>query len=428
MFNYRLYIPALTASLLLLTACNKFQSSNAEEAAAAPAAPHPVAVTTDIVKLRDIPVTYEFVGQVAGSLEVDVRSRITGIIEKRHYKEGSFVKAGQLLFTLDDAPFRASYQQALAAIESARAQSISAEAQLNKAKRELKRVSPLTQKQMISQNQEDDAVSAVDIATAQKAVAEAAIKQAQANLLTAEINLEYTRIKAPIDGITGRALMNRGALVQAGSNSLLTTQVQLNPIFINFGIPENDQLRIRKEIAAKKLVLPKSGFQVDLADESGNPSGYSGVLDFQDYKVDNKTGNFAMRASLDNVEAGLSPGQFVRVLLKAGVKADSIVLPQRAILDGPDGKYVYVASAGENGMKVAMQKKVVPGEWVQLDDEHKNYWIIRSGLEVGDEVIVDGVARIFFPGMPVKPDQPADKSDKTAQSESAKEAATEKPQ
>ncbi len=405
MINSRLFMPTFAAFLLLLTGCDKFQSSKTNVTAAAPAM-QPVAVTTEIVKLQNIPVDYEFVGQVAGSLEVDVRSRITGIIEKRHYKEGSFVKAGQLLFSLDDASYKAVYQQSLAAIESARAQSISAEAQLKKAKRELKRVTPLAKKQMLSQNQEDDAASAVDIATAQKAVAEAAIKEAQANLLTAEINLEYTKIKAQIDGLTGRALKNKGALVQAGSDSLLTTQVQTNPVHINFGIPENDQLRIRSEIAKGKLVLPESGFKVDLADESGNGSGYAGKLDFQDYKVDNNTGNFAMRASVDNSKAVLSPGQFVRVLLKDAVKVNAIALPQRAILDGPDGKYVYVASAGENGMKVALQKKVKPGEWVELDDQHKNYWIIRSGLEVGDEVIVDGVARIFFPGMPVKTDNP----------------------
>lgn len=403
MNNFRLFFTLCTA-MLLLTSCDKLQTSKAEKPAPA-AAPQPVAVTTVMVKRQDIPFNYEYVGRVAGSLEVDVRSRITGIIEKRHYQEGSFVKAGQLLFSLDDASYKAQYQQALAAIESAKAQSISAEAQLNKAKRELKRVIPLTKKQMLSQNDEDDAESAVEIARAQKAVAEAAIKQAEANLLTAKINLDYTKIKAPIDGLTGRALMNRGALVQAGSNSLLTTQVQTNPVHINFGIPENDQLRIRGEIADGSLHLPKTGFSVDLMDESGQGSGLSGSIDFEDYKVDNNTGNFAMRASLDNTSGELSPGQFVRVLLKGAVMVNAIAVPQRAVLDGANGKYVYVASAGENGMKVALQKPVVPAEWVQLDEQHKNYWIIRSGIEVGDEVIVDGVARIFFPGMPVQPEQ-----------------------
>ena len=398
---------ALVIPLLLTTACNPLAAKK-QEAAAAPAHP-PVAVTTVKVKAEDIPVHYEFVGQVAGSLEVDVRSRITGIIEQRHYKEGVQTNAGDLMFSLDAAPFKAVYQQALAAIEIAKAQKVTAEAQLKQAQRELRRVTPLAQKQMVSQNQLDDAESAVDIANAQKAVAEAAIKQAEANLLTAAINLEYTQIKAPINGIAGRALFNRGALVQAGSDSLLTKLVQTNPVHVNFGIPENDQLRIRREIAGGSLVLPQNGFVVDLLDESGTSSGRSGSLDFQDYKVDNNTGNFAMRATLTNDDATLSPGQFVRVQLKGAIKANAIALPQRAILDGPGGKYVYVASPGANGMTVALQKSIVPGEWVNLDEQRKNYWIIRSGLEIDDEVIVDGVARIFFPGMPVSAAVPEDK-------------------
>lgn len=402
MIRIRNHLPLL-AIYLALSACD-IGSGNEETQAVAPAAPPPLAVTTVSVKTQDIPVQYEYVGQVAGSLEVEVRSRITGIIEKRHYREGSRARSGQLLFSLDDKPFKAEYQQALAAIELARAQKVTAEAQLKQAERELKRVTPLAKKQMLSQDQKDVAASEVDIATAQLAVAEAAIKQAEANMLSAEINLEYTQIRSPIDGITGRALLNRGALVQAASNSLLTTMVQTNPAHINFGIPENDQLRIRRELAQGTLLLPANGFRIDLHDANGQPLGHNGQLDFQDYKVDNNTGNFAMRATMPNDDQSLSPGQFVRVILKGAQKIQAIALPQRAVLDGPGGKYVYVVSDGENGIQIAMQKNVVPGEWVSLGDEQSNQWIIRSGLEVGDQVIVDGVARIFFPGMPVSID------------------------
>ena len=397
MTTSRFHFPVL-ALVLLLSACNPSSTNKAPQAAAAPP---PAAVTTVIVKAEDIPVHYEFVGRVAGSLEVDVRSRITGIIEQRHYKEGTKMKAGQLLFTLDAAPFKAAYQQSLAAIEIAKAQKVSAEALLKQAQRELKRVTPLANKKMLSQNLQDDAESAVDIAVAQLAVSEAAIKQAQANLLTAQINLDYTQIRSPINGIVGRALLNRGALVQSESNSLLTTQVQTDPVYVNFGIPENDQLRLRREIANGSLKIPPSGYVVDLLDHAGNAAQRNGSLNFQDYKVDNNTGNFAMRATLKNDDASLSPGQFVRVMLKGAIKTNAIALPQRAILDGPGGKYVYVATKGKDGNTVALQKNITPGEWVNIDDLRKNYWIIRQGLEVGDEVIVDGVARIFFPGMPV---------------------------
>lgn len=393
----------LLAPLFLVTACNP--SSSGEKPAPANA-PQPVAVTTLSVAVEDIPVHYEYVGQVAGSLEVDIRSRITGIIEQTHYLEGSRVEAGQLLFSLDAAPYKAAYQQAVAAIDSARAQKHSAEAQLKKAQRELKRVIPLANQQMLSQNQQDDAVSAVEIAEAQLAVANAAIKQAEANLLTASINLDYTEIKAPVSGIAGRVLENRGALVQSGNNSLLTTLVQNDPVNIDFGIPQQDQLRFRREQQLGKLRLPETGFNVDVLDEDGAPTGRQGSIDFADIRVDNNTGSFAMRARLDNADGSLSPGQFVRVQLQGAVKVASIAIPQRAVLDGPGGKYVYVMAPGENGMSIAAQKQVKLGEWVNIDDQRQNYWIIRSGLESGDEVIIDGVARIFFPGMPVQKSAP----------------------
>lgn len=399
-------------SLLLVTlaACNPLaddKGASAKNADAQHAAPPPVMVSSLKVKAENIPVDYEFVGQVAGSLEVDVRSRITGIIEHRHFTEGGEVEAGQLLFTLDAAPFEAKYKQAQAAIESAKAQKLTAEAQLKQARRELKRVTPLASQQMLSQNQKDDAASAVDIAIAQLAVADAAIKQAEANLLTAGIDLDYTRIRAQVKGIVGRTLQNRGALVQTGNNDLLTTLVQIDPVYINFGIPENDQVKLRKAFNTGDMVLEGNQFVVHLLDEQGQSDGHTGVLDFQDYKVDNNTGNFAMRATISNKDRQLSPGQFVRVQLNGAIKVNAIAIPQRAVLDGPGGKYVYVVSPSEQGGSVAMQKTIVPGEWVDLDSQRSNYWVIQSGLTDGDEVIVDGVARIFFPGMPVQVSEPA---------------------
>jgi membrane fusion protein (multidrug efflux system) len=396
------FIPFAALSMLCLSLVACDQAVSDESAAAA--APAPVMVTTVTIQTEDIPVRFEYVGQVDASLEVDIRSQVTGIVEKRHFREGGRVKANQLLFSLDARPFEASHKQALAAIEIARAQKISAEAQLKKAKRELTRVTPLASQKLLGQNQQDDAASAVDVAEAQLAVAEAAIHQAQANLLTAEINLDYTRIRSPVDGIAGRAQVNRGALVQAGAGEALTTIVQTRPAFVDFGMPQNERLRMRREIGNGKLRLPQSGFEVDLLDAQGKASGYAGTLDFEDYKVDNRTGTFAMRASLPNDDELLSPGQFVRVLLKGATRTGAMAIPQRAVLDGPGGKYVYVVAPGQGGMQIAAQKQVVPGEWVSLGEGRDNYWLIREGLAPGDEVIVDGVARIFFPGMPVKVD------------------------
>jgi membrane fusion protein (multidrug efflux system) len=390
---------------LTLAACNPLANDNEKSGDSQdtpPPASPPAMVSSVKVKAQNIPVHYEFVGQVAGSLEVDVRSRVTGIVEHRHFREGGDVVAGELLFTLDAAPFEAKYKQAEAAIESARAQKLTAEAQLKQAERELKRVTPLASRQMLSQNQKDDAASAVDIAVAQLAVANAAIKQAQANLLTSRIDLDYTRIRAPVEGIVGRSLQNRGALVQTGINDLLTTMVQIDPVHVNFGIPENDLVELRKAFSSGAMLLVNDQFVVNLVDEQDRSTGHTGLLDFQDYKVDNRTGNFAMRATVPNTERQLSPGQFVRVQLNGATKVNAIAIPQRAVLDGPGGKYVYVVSAAEQGGHVAMQKSIVPGEWVELDAQRQNHWIIKSGLSEGDEVIVDGVARIFFPGMPVQ--------------------------
>jgi membrane fusion protein, multidrug efflux system len=396
----RKLLPGLFAGFLIaIGGCN--QKEVAAENAPAQAAPPPTAVTSVTVAKENIPINFEYVGQIAGSLDVEIRSRITGIVEKQHFVEGSEVEASQLLFTLDDALFRAEYQQSLAAIESARAQKVTAEAKLKQAQRELKRVTPLAKQQMLSQNTQDDAESNVDIASANLVVAEAAIKEAEANLLTAKINLDYTRIRAPVPGVIGRALQNPGALVQAGSNSLLTTLVQINPVYVNFGIPENEWVNIRHDLANKRLVFADKTFKVDLLDVDNKTAIKSGTLDFQDYKVDSNNGNFAMRASIANDDKLLSPGQFVRVRLNGVYRPDAMAIPQRAVLDGPGGKYVYVATQTDKGM-VALQKTITLGEWVDLDENRQNYWIVNSGLSEGDKVVVDGVARIFYPGAPIQ--------------------------
>ncbi len=396
----RKLLSGLFVSLLtLLTACNK-EAASAETGQAA--APPPTAITVITAARENIPVNFEYVGQIAGSLDVEIRSRITGIVEQQHFEEGSRVDAQQLLFTLDDALFKAEYQQALAAIDSARAQKVSAEAKLKQAERELRRVIPLAKKQMLSQNQQDDAESNVDIANANLVVADAAIKLAEANLLSAKINLDYTRIRAPVSGVIGRALQNRGALVQAGSNSLLTTMVQIDPVYVNFGIPEKEWVNIRQELASGALKFDEQSFKVDLLDAQRKPVR-SGSLNFQDYKVDSNNGSFAMRATIANEDRLLSPGQFVRVRMNGVYRPDAIAVPQRAVLDGPGGKYVYVATTTDKGT-IALQKSITLGEWVDLDEDRKNYWIVNSGLEAGDKVIVDGVARIFYPGAPVQID------------------------
>lgn len=361
----------------------------------------PASVSIMEVTPQDIPVSFEYIGQIAGSKEVEIRSRISGVIEKRAYKEGANVTAGQLLFKIDQAQFKAHAAQSQAAVTSARAQTSLAQAQLNKADRELKRLRPLAKRQLVSPSDLDNAKSDVDIANAQVLIAKAAVQQAKANLTTSNIDLEYTQVRSPINGIAGRALKTEGSLTEVGSNSLMTTVVQVNPAYANFGVAEAEHLAMKSDLSQDKLLLSTEGFNVELLSSEGRLLQSGGKLDFQDYKVNNSTGNFAMRATIKNDEQLLSPGQFVRVRLSGAKRPAAIAVPQRAVLDDPGGKYVYTMITGKEGATIAMKKPVVPGEWVKLEGELSNGWIIKDGLVAGDKVIVDGSARIFFPGMPV---------------------------
>lgn len=386
----RFVSPLLAAAVLTafgLAACNKPQGQGGPGGGMM-MPPADVGVLT--VATADVPVDYEYVGQVAGSREVEVRARVNGIVEKRLYAEGARIKAGDPLFRLDDAPYKA--QQAVA--EAAKAQ---AEARVKQAEREVARLKPLVENQSASQRDLDNALSALDIARAD-------VQAAAAQITQARINVGYTDIRSPISGVAGRALKVEGALANAAGDSLLTTVAQVDPAYVNFGIGEADYLRLKREQAEGKLRVPAGGFHVVLLGADGAPLRSEGHIDFQDYRADSATGSFAMRSTVANGNGELAPGQFVRVRLTGALRPTAIALPQRAVLDGPQGKFVYVVSPGEKGGTVALPRPVQVGEWVHLDGSAgNNAWIIRDGLKPGDQVIVDGTARIFFPGAPVKP-------------------------
>ncbi|MDX2425842.1 MAG: efflux RND transporter periplasmic adaptor subunit [Cycloclasticus sp.] len=387
---------------VILTAC---EMPNAKEAPAATSGPPPAQVISTAVMPRDVPVSFSYTGQVAESHEVEVRARTSGIIEKRLYEEGSFIKEGDLLFTIDRAPLNATMAEAQATLVSAEAAKSSAQAQLKKAQRDYARVIPLANRKLLSQSDKDDAESALEIAKAAIQQTEATILQAQAAIKTVQINLDYTNVKAPISGVSGLAMKLQGSLVQAGSDSLLTMISQTNPAYVNFGIPETQHISQQQEIATGSLRIPASGFKVALTSSDGQQLPQTGMVNFEDYKTDPNTGNFAMRATVDNPQRRLSPGQFVRVNLIGALRPKAIVVPQRAVLDNPQGKFVYVVgkSKGKDNqeMTIAEQRPVEVGEWVKLEGDLENAWIIKSGLKAGDEVVTEGSARIYFPGMPI---------------------------
>ncbi len=349
----------------------------------------PAMVTYEVVVARDVPVEREYVGQTNGSREVEIRARVNGIVERRLYEEGTVVKAGQPLFKLDAATYAAVAAQAEAALATA-------EANFKLAEREVARLKPLIDAKAISQKDWDQASSSLEVTRAQ-------VKQAQAALQAARVDLAYTDIRAPISGVMGRALKVEGALANASGDSLLATLAQTDPMHVNFAMADADRNGAQADIAAGTLKLPKGGYVVKLKSSEGAPLKGVGKLDFSDYKADANTGAYAARAAFPNADGLLTPGQFVRVVLTGATRPNAIALPQRAVLDGPMGKYVYVVGKGQDGKPAAEQRAVVPGEWVTLEGQNANAWIIKSGLKPGDQVIIDGMARIFAPGQPIQP-------------------------
>jgi membrane fusion protein (multidrug efflux system) len=337
--------------------------------------PPEVAVVT--VEPRDVPAAFEYTGQTAGRREVEVRARVTGILLKRNYQEGQSVAAGQSLFSVDPAPFRA-------ALERAEADVASAEARLGQARRNAARFKPLYEVRAISQKDFDDAFSA-------EAIAAADLKAALARQTEARLNLEYTRVESPIAGIAGRALRSEGNYV-TGPDVLLTTVTQVHPMYVLFGISDQERLRIDREVEAGRLVLPKNGaFSVGVKLAEGNLYRNSGKLNFADVRISDTTGTSEARAELPNPDGLLRPGQFVRVVLNGAKRPNAILVPQRAVLEGPQGKFVYVVDKESK----AEARPVEVGDW------QGGEWIISAGLKPGETVIVDGVMKIG-PGAPVQ--------------------------
>jgi membrane fusion protein (multidrug efflux system) len=347
----------------------------------------PAAVTLQTMAPTTVPQRFEYVGQTAGAKDAEVRARVTGILERRLYQEGGTVKAGQLMFVIDPRPYAAQAEQADA--EVARAQ-----AQAAQARRNLERLKPLLADNAISRREYDDAVSADEAAAAN-------LRVAQARLTEAKLNLSYTQVTSPVTGYASRAQKSEGSLVSPGQESLLTTVSQLDPIHVNFSVSENDQLRLNRLIAEGKLVLPDSknpnGYEVSVRLSDGSLFPRKGKVAFVDSRINPGTGSFDARAEVPNADASLRPGQFVRVILDGGKRPNVITVPQRAVLDSPQGKFVYVAGKSDKGADVALPRPVTVGDWVEIDGA--NQWIVESGLAAGDQVVIDGMAKLFpIPG------------------------------
>ena len=337
----------------------------------------PSQVTVVTAEAKEVPVAYEYTAQTAGYREVEVRARVTGIVLKRHYKEGGAVRKGETMFTIDPAQFQVAVARAEADLGVANAR-------LEQARRDVARLKPVLEAKAVSQKELDDAMSGAR-------VAEAETKSLQARLNEAKLNLGYTRVDAPISGIASRAAISEGTLV-SGPNVLMTTVTQTDPMYVIFGIPDREHLAIRRRVEEGRLKLPAGNrFRTTLKLADGTSYKHTGTLDFTDVRINPQTGTTEARAEFANRENALRAGEFVRISLQGAVRPGAIVIPQRAVLEGPKGKFVYVVNAESK----VEPRPVEVGEWAG------DGWVIESGIQPGEKVVLDGVMKIG-PGAPVQ--------------------------
>ncbi|GAB2595801.1 efflux RND transporter periplasmic adaptor subunit [Ramlibacter solisilvae] len=375
MLHAAIVLASLIAASITLVACEPSASHAQGPPGAGGPPPAPVAVTSLVA--TNLAMNYEYVGQTAGSRDVEVRARVAGILLTRNFTEGGSVKKGQSLYSLDAAPFQAAFNRADAEVAAA-------EARLAQTTRTLNRLKPQWEAHAVSRREYDDAASAEQVTRAE-------LKGAQARRAEAALNLGYTKVEAPVSGAAGRSQVSEGTLV-AGPGTLLTTLTQTDPIKVRFGIADTDQMKWRGEVAAGQLQLPPhEAFTVEIKLADGSVYPRKGKLLFSDTRVSGVTGTVEAEAEVPNPDGVLKPGQFVRVRLTGATKPRALMVPTRTVLEGPQGKFVYVAVDGKAEPKP-----------VQVGDQIGGDWIINSGLSEGDQVIVDGMARIFFPGAPIQ--------------------------
>lgn len=328
-------------------------------------------VTTQIAQPETVTVTGEFAGRVRGSREVEVRARVSGILERRLYNEGAVVEEGAELFQIEPAIYEIALQQAQAELTNAIADR-------NQAAREWQRVAALFERNAISARERDRDRSALELA-------EARVKSAEAHVAEAQLNLDYTIVRAPISGATGMETLSEGSLIERGE--LLTTLTQLDPVQVRFALPETDAaLRRSPESLAHevRLVLP-----------DGSVYDREGVVDFTDSTVDASTGTVSTRAVFENPDSALTPGQFVRIRVPLEVLQDVFPIDPSAVSQGGQGPRVFLVHDGST----------VEARQVTLGPLVDGRQIVVDGLSTGDVIVVDGHVALRD-GMPVAANHP----------------------
>ena len=370
---YSLTTLIFSLALVGLAACSKAPEKTA---------PPPPEVSLFEVRQSDTPMTVELVGETAGYRDVEVRSRVNGILLKRTYVEGQQVKQGQVLFEIDPAPYQATLDQAKGALAQQ-------SAALDKARADRDRVVPLFKENAVSRKDNDDVLAAFASATAAKESAQAKVKEAQ-------LNLDYTKVAAPIGGLTSRGSQSEGSLISSAAATPLTTISQLEPMYVNFSFSEQDRLNYEHSLKSGELAVDpgkKITAHVKLSD--GRTFDKTGEVNFADNRVDPKTGTIRGRAIFPNPQGLLLPGQFVRISLQLGQRKNIVMIPERAVMQQQADKLVLTVDANN----------VVVPRPVKLGLSVDSMVLVEAGLKAGDKIIVDGMIKAR-PGSPVKPVAP----------------------
>jgi membrane fusion protein (multidrug efflux system) len=359
--EFRIYL-LIAFLLFVLNACERQDSS---------VQPLPVTVTTQKIISKTIPNDFEYVGVAESSHLVQIRARVEGYLDKIAYQEGEMVEVDELLFQLDPRPFVASLDEAKGVL----AKQIAVHWD---AKQSLDRLKPLYEKNAASKRD-------LDNATSREMSSNAEVLTAQAQVAQAELNLSFTTIKSPIKGMSNRSIYRVGDLITPGPNGLLTSLYVIDPIWVNFSVAESDILQSRTDTHLGSLVFPENmNFDIEVILSDGTRLPSQGVVNFADPALQQSTGTMNIRAILPNPHNLLRPGQFVRVVVKGAIRPNAITVPQKAVMQGQQGMFVYVVTPEG----IVEQRLVTAGNW------YKNSWVIKSGLKAGEEVVIDGINKI----------------------------------
>ena len=364
MFTFRSQRSALLTTILIslvffLTACQSDQSQTGMQRPPSP-------VTVSKVQLTDAEQIRAYGGRVYGAREVEVRARVQGILQQRLFKEGEEVKQGDILFQIDPEPFQV-------ALDAAKANHRTATATLNQAEREWRRTSRLYEQNAVSQREYDNARSAYELAQANQSLAQSQVTKAQ-------LELSYTRVKAPVNGVTGLETVSEGNLVERGT--LLTSLIQLNPAHVRFSLPEADAALRRNANPGSHSDISSQPATLQTVDGRAYP--FTGEIDFTASSVDQLTGTVAARAIFPNPDKRLIPGQFVRVQVLLQSFQDTILIPETAVVQGPQGPSVFVIE--ENNAQFRP---------ISLGPVTDKGQVVRNGLTAGDLFVINGQVSLY---------------------------------